>query len=246
MSPPIRDGSGNSIGSIRLGDGSEISEVRTGAGDVLFSAAPPLPSSAVEQFTATGYDDANDVWVGQLGNFDLSGGTATKTTDGFGNTVVRYDPATSSSHANSNLSLSSPEYVISVVFNNWSADTMILVGSSGSTPIFRKISSSDYRIKTGSNVSPLGGAPNGDIRHALFFGPDSSGEPKLEVDGSVSIARFNSGDFGISGFRIGNRGSQDFLMDGDVLEVVPMQDPSSSELSDERSRVKSKFSGLSF
>jgi len=37
MSPPIRDGSGNSIGSIRLGDGSEISEVRTGAGDVLFS-----------------------------------------------------------------------------------------------------------------------------------------------------------------------------------------------------------------
>jgi len=41
MSPPIRDGSGSSIGSIRLGDGSEISEVRTGAGDVLFSAAPP-------------------------------------------------------------------------------------------------------------------------------------------------------------------------------------------------------------
>jgi len=37
MSPPIRDGSGNSIESIRLGDGSEISEVRTGAGDVVFS-----------------------------------------------------------------------------------------------------------------------------------------------------------------------------------------------------------------
>jgi len=37
MSPPIRDGSGNDIGSIRLGDGSEISEARTGAGDVLFS-----------------------------------------------------------------------------------------------------------------------------------------------------------------------------------------------------------------
>jgi len=37
MSPPIRDGSGDTIGSIRLGDGSEISEVRTGAGDVLFS-----------------------------------------------------------------------------------------------------------------------------------------------------------------------------------------------------------------
>jgi hypothetical protein len=40
MSPPIREGSGDSIGSIRLGDGTEISEVRTGAGDVVFSAVP--------------------------------------------------------------------------------------------------------------------------------------------------------------------------------------------------------------
>jgi hypothetical protein len=47
MSPPIRDGSGSSIGSIRLGDGSEISEVRTGAGDVLFSA---IPDSAIHQW----------------------------------------------------------------------------------------------------------------------------------------------------------------------------------------------------
>jgi len=46
MSPPIRDGSGNDIGSIRLGDGSEISEVRTGAGDVLFSG---IPDSALTQ-----------------------------------------------------------------------------------------------------------------------------------------------------------------------------------------------------
>ncbi|UXF50536.1 hypothetical protein 7778G3F11_33 [Haloquadratum phage sp.] len=45
MSPPIRDGSGNSIGSIRLGDGSEIAEVRTGAGDVLFSALPDSVTS---------------------------------------------------------------------------------------------------------------------------------------------------------------------------------------------------------
>jgi len=49
MSPPIREGSGNSIGSIRLGDGSEISEVRTGAGDVLFSASA-IPDSVVDNF----------------------------------------------------------------------------------------------------------------------------------------------------------------------------------------------------
>jgi len=44
MSPPIRDGSGSSIGSIRLGDGTEITEVRTGAGDVVFSGLPDADS----------------------------------------------------------------------------------------------------------------------------------------------------------------------------------------------------------
>jgi WD40 repeat protein len=60
MSPPIRDGSGDSIGSIRLGDGSEISEVRTGAGDVLFSG---LGESTL---LAYGSDD-NNVYVHDVG-----------------------------------------------------------------------------------------------------------------------------------------------------------------------------------
>jgi len=55
MSPPIRDGSGNDIGAIRLGDGSEISEVRTGAGDVLFSAVPNT------QITRPTDNDSNSV-----------------------------------------------------------------------------------------------------------------------------------------------------------------------------------------
>jgi len=57
MSPPIRDGSGSSIGSIRLGDGSEISEVRTGARDVLFSA---IPDSVVDNFEEPLYEDKNN------------------------------------------------------------------------------------------------------------------------------------------------------------------------------------------
>jgi len=56
MSPPIRDGSGNDIGAIRLGDGTEISEVRTGAGDVLFTPTTPAPPSAIAR-----YEFENDV-----------------------------------------------------------------------------------------------------------------------------------------------------------------------------------------
>jgi hypothetical protein len=90
MSPPIRDGSGNSIGSIRLGDGSEISEVRTGAGDVLFSAAPPIPDSDVYYKL----DDGD--FIADQGTKDLSGsGTFSFGPDGvtFGDTSSDYATA---------------------------------------------------------------------------------------------------------------------------------------------------------
>jgi len=68
MSPPIRDGSGSSIGSIRLGDGSEISEVRTGAGDVLFSAGPStVPITSSSTLLAYGSNDSN-VYVHDVGS----------------------------------------------------------------------------------------------------------------------------------------------------------------------------------
>jgi len=66
MSPPIRDGSGNSIGAIRLGDGTVISEVRTGAGDVLFSA---VPDSVVTQYT---FEDQTDPTADTVGSNDGS------------------------------------------------------------------------------------------------------------------------------------------------------------------------------
>jgi len=70
MSPPIRDGSGNTIGAIRLGDGTEISEVRTGGGDVLFSAGF---GSVVEDFEASRYGNQglslSDRFGGDLGKY---------------------------------------------------------------------------------------------------------------------------------------------------------------------------------
>jgi len=73
MTPPIRDGSGSSIGSIRLGDGSEIAEVRTGAEDVLFSA---ISDSVVSQYDATqeGTGTLSTI-TDQIGNNDLTGST---------------------------------------------------------------------------------------------------------------------------------------------------------------------------
>jgi len=70
MSPPIRDGSGSSIGAIRLGDGSEIAEVRTGAGDVLFSAIRDAPNNAIHQYHVSSFNasvgDTLGAWTDEV------------------------------------------------------------------------------------------------------------------------------------------------------------------------------------
>jgi len=89
MSPPIRDGSGNSIGSIRLGDGSEISEVRTGAGDVLFSG---ILDSVVNRVP---FDDGSGgTATASVGSADITlnnGGTWTSNPAFKGGTAAIYD-----------------------------------------------------------------------------------------------------------------------------------------------------------
>jgi len=74
MSPPIRDGSGDSIGAIRLGDGSEIAEVRTGAGDVLFSADTIVDNfEGVNGSPAGPYgsgDGISDYYSGDVSGYD--------------------------------------------------------------------------------------------------------------------------------------------------------------------------------
>jgi hypothetical protein len=78
MSPPIRDGSGNSIGSIRLGDGTEISEVRTGAGDVLFSGGAIPDSQNLQTYYDPREESASDGDVisptDQQGSLDATNG----------------------------------------------------------------------------------------------------------------------------------------------------------------------------
>jgi len=74
MSPPIREGSGDSIGAIRLGDGTEISEVRTGAGDVVFDSISTLPDkqNLIARFDARELNksdgDSVTTWADLTGN----------------------------------------------------------------------------------------------------------------------------------------------------------------------------------
>jgi len=89
MSPPIRDGSGDSIGSIRLGDGSEIAEVRTGAGDVLFSGTPAtlVNRAPLDEGSGTTFTDVIGSANGTLSN----GGTFTTNSAFRGDVAPTFD-----------------------------------------------------------------------------------------------------------------------------------------------------------
>jgi len=99
MSPPIRDGSGSDIGSIRLGDGSEISEVRTGAGDVLFSGFSIPDSGPSHEYLARSLSaadgDSISTWGDDEGGDPLTNGSAVYRDSAInGNPALEFDTDT--------------------------------------------------------------------------------------------------------------------------------------------------------
>jgi hypothetical protein len=172
MSPPIRDGSGDSIGSIRLGDGSEIAEVRTGAGDVVFSAIPDsvvlLPES----------DDLTH-FSGDTGSFDINNNSPVYQTDN-----------------NNDLSLKSTASGVigsdSGLDNYPSTDTQFRVRlyiEDASTDDIRLFYSSDSPDSTidnnGSGYGVLFNAANSDFG---IFRRNSGSFNGIEIDTSFSFA----------------------------------------------------------
>jgi hypothetical protein len=91
MSPPIREGSGDSIGSIRLGDGSEISEVRTGAGDVLFDGGAIPDSGLLNRYYISESGGTSSI-TDLSGNMDLSGSASSVVSGAIdGSDALRFD-----------------------------------------------------------------------------------------------------------------------------------------------------------
>jgi len=138
MSPPIRDGSGNSIGSIRLGDGSEISEVRTGAEDVLFSATT-IPDSGLDHFYWAASINSISTWPDSEGSEDASETASTASiSDINGTDAVDYPSDTTHQTSNAWSTGASEEYTFLLVFdldNNNNNNRPIVNGGGGSNGV---------------------------------------------------------------------------------------------------------------
>jgi hypothetical protein len=242
MSPPIREGSGSSIGSIRLGDGSEISEVRTGAGDVLFSA---IPDSAVVQYNAkelTGFVDGDTVSTrpDQTDTLDLNNGSGTYRSSGLnGNPTVDYDNQ-SDEHFASGTTISQKFVVYVVVDANFSSSTNLetVVAGSGNTDtnILWNGSNTNWSIFAGVNLAGTNDASI-NLLTAVFDGTNSV----IREDGSQT----NSGDAGTNDLDLLSIGENQVAtgrhFDGDIPFVEVHDGNVSNGLQTREQQIADKF-----
>jgi len=204
MSPPIRDGSGNSIGSIRLGDGSEISEVRTGAGDVLFSA---IPDSGVMRLTFDNADTSGSTAIDSFNNNDASINGATTGVAGANDTYTTNE-AYSFDGNNDFVESNSPTFDESFYNSAHSVAGWINTTSSASSIIFGIFDSStndrERAINTGNltinrfttGVSGSTTIDDGNWHHVVYtYSGDGSGDMTGYVDGSQDVTATETGSF---------------------------------------------------
>jgi len=240
MSPPIRDGSGNSIGSIRLGDGSEISEVRTGAGDVLFSATT-IPDSVVHHYDPT--DETvgqKSAWNDQIGNKDLSG-TYEIISSGINNLQTARFDGVDDDVANSNISVSTLPFAAVFVSqyqgNPNNDDAFYFNPDTDKTFMFRDRSDGDYQAFVG-NTNPKGGTADQDP-HIFVVEALSGGGVRAEQDGT-EIASATGVNGQIDGFTIGSRTGINFA-EVDFGGFFLTENHTSSDLNDLKTILSDKW-----
>jgi len=227
MSPPIRDGSGDSIGSIRLGDGTEIAEVRTGAGDVVFGANAIPDSGLVHHYDATeitGSDgDAIGTWTDQEGTDDLTQSTSSakptlRTSEINGLQALEFDGSDDLMDVTFSSSISEP-YEIFIVFRlrNTSNSYTIYDGDDSFDNLHETISGK-WRIFQGSGVD--GGTTDTNTHISDVIWRSGSSNDVLFLEGGSTTAIGDAGNANSSGLTVGarNDGSQNAAMDvGQVL-----------------------------
>jgi len=249
MSPPIRDGSGSSIGSIRLGDGSEISEVRTGAGDVLFSASTIPDSDLYQHYQGSSISatdgDSVSTWSDDSGNgHDLTAGTAPtyRTNVLNGEPAVRFDGVDDILTASISNTQSQPFEIYTVaIFHDVSARHDVHAGAGVGGDAGLLFVGSDGNFNSFAATILTDGAA--DTNAHLFTQFHNGQSSFIEVDGSRTSG--DAGTRGYTDFTVGDRSGEGAKFDGDVLEIaVYSAEKTSAERSDINSYFNNKY-GLS-
>jgi len=211
MSPPIEiDGTDITGATI---DGTDVQEI-TVDGQTVFTAEPPLPSSAFLQFDASQMGLSNNATVNTLTDFvgsnDASAnGSPTFVTNGLnGKPVIRYD--LSDTHGTGLTTISQPFTAITV-FNNFLVDGnnhRLWARSSSSQPstnVYMRFSNDWYMFAGGGSGLDSGTTVTSGIFVCIFDGSNSefrhngtiiaTGDPGSNSLGGVEMAGENGASF---------------------------------------------------
>jgi len=251
MSPPIREGSGDSIGAIRLGDGSEISEVRTGAGDVLFSAGPP--DSVIAQYdatqeTQTGTDILSSI-NDRIGSFKLTSGTNVSVVSGInGKQVYRFNGSQALGNA-TNYVTSNVDFAVIFVFQFQETPhtNEYMFGTEGNALEFAlqdNDNPQELQIHRGGSGNVGTGFDVDQNPHIGVLEAFDGGDAKLRVDGTDSPdGQVSTNDSDLEGLAIGSRDSSQTgeAVQIDYGEFEVLKDPAAADITNEESRLSDKW-----
>jgi len=238
MSPPIRDGSGSSIGSIRLGDGSEISEVRTGSGNVLFSAGA-IPDTVVANASASEYDGSQ--WVANIGpNIpDASGNPSQVAGVINGEPVVRYDGSSDVSQTTTTLATTEPFAVVFTAAQRSTGNPNYLIDGGSKDNLAIQEANGEYFLQRGGSNG--GGVGSVDANsHVFALTGSNTDQIQLIKDGSKLPAQ-TAASADLSGLTLGADGNLSRNEDLDVAEYSVLEDYPASDLNSEIQRQADKF-----
>jgi hypothetical protein len=187
-------------------DGQEVQEI-TVDGDLVFSAAPDIPDTAIEQFDARRLNlsdqDAVTEWAGEVGDLTLTGGSPTYVADGInGNASVDFNKADSDlldGELSSAVSQRVVQYSV-VQTSNTSDRQSIIDGFSQNFLTQLRFDSNEFLANASNSIT--GGSATADP--VLITVDFNSGSSALRVNGT-EVATGDVGGNSLDGITMGGR-----------------------------------------
>jgi hypothetical protein len=241
MSPPPTSIDGTNITGATI-DGQNVESI-TIDGQQVFSAAPDLPASVVANYDATRAISTGFISsiTDQVGPHDLSG-TASVISSGLNNKqTFRFDGTERMDTPTPNLGRvcvvaltfqiqGDPSAVLMIHGDDTNDNVFIHTGDGGSA----------YKSRVGTATTGNTGGTTDNDPHLAIHTFKSGGGATLEIDGTT-IIDYNDGSANLDGFTLADRSSDDLPIEMDVGEVVLMDNPSTSDVNAERTRLSDKW-----
>ena len=231
---------GREVTEIVLPDGSTATQVIAPDGSVVFDAGSAIPDSATHQYiadvsaTPSQFDD-------QIGTANLTGTASSVITDAVnGYDALRFDGVDDEMDTTS-FTHTAP-YAVAAVYVQQGTSTDGHIWADTSTHPSLQLNSGSYQVNDGPSITSVGDTVQGSAVLIMWEVLSSSSTDNFWINNTEYNPSLSTNPNELDGLLLAARSDlSDFKLEGDYTEVVVYDSPSSSELSNERSRLIDKY-----